>query len=228
MIVKTGRKSAPGRNETMGIRSDLLAATRRALCEAAMRLFVERGVAATKVEDILKASGISVGSFYYLFKNKLDLAANLYLEIQTQFYQKLLQELSQQKEARAGVEATVRAYLHWAADHPTEMCYMLYRREVEILEIADEKEKASEIDFRQHLDEWLRPHIDQKVIRSLSLDDCLALWFGPTLYLVRTVLASFVSSSDSEHGLQERLLASEKVLALAAWQALCYESEKSI
>jgi len=65
----------------------------------------------------------------------------------------------------------------------------------------------------------------------LPLDDCLALWFGPTLYLVHTVLASFgafVSSSDSEHGVQERLLASEKVLALAAWQALCYESEKPV
>jgi hypothetical protein len=39
---------------------------------------------------------------------------------------------------------------------------------------------------------------------------------------------TFVSSPDAVHGLQERLLASEKVLALAAWQALCYESEKSV
>ena len=78
----------------MGIRSDLLAATRRSLCEAAMQLFVERGIAATKVEDILNGSGISVGSFYYLFKNKLDLATNLYVETQTQLHQSLFQELS--------------------------------------------------------------------------------------------------------------------------------------
>ena len=48
----------------MGIRSDLLAATRRALCETALRLFVQQGIAATKMEDILKASDVSVGSFF--------------------------------------------------------------------------------------------------------------------------------------------------------------------
>jgi AcrR family transcriptional regulator len=207
----------------MGIRSDLLAATRRALCEAAMRLFVERGVAATRVEDILKASGISVGSFYYLFKNKLDLAATLHLEIQSQFYQYLLQELAQQQGAQAGIEATVRAYLRWAVEHPAEMYYMLYRRDVEILEIADEKEKASEADFRQRLEEWLRPHIAAQILKPLPLDHCLALWFGPTLYLVHTALApSGASSSPPTAALQEQLLASDEIMATAAWQALCH------
>ena len=212
----------------MGIRSDLLAATRQALCQAAMRLFVERGIAATKVEDILKASGISVGSFYYLFKNKLDLAASLYLEIQTQFYQSLLQELSHQKEARAGIEALVRTYLHWAANHPVEMYYMMYRRDVEILEIADEKEKASETDFHQCLYEWLQPHMTQKDIRLLQLDHCLALWFGPTQYLVLTMIAPlgvFITSFENE--LAERLLVFEKVMAADAWLALRYRSAEA-
>jgi AcrR family transcriptional regulator len=220
MIVKAAEK-CDREERPMGIRSDLLAATRRALCETAMRLFVERGVAATKVEDILKASGISVGSFYYLFKNKLDLAATLYLEIQSQFYQYLLQELFQQKGAQAGIEATVRAYLHWATDHPVEMYYLLYRRDVEILEIADEKEKASETDFRQHLEEWLQPSLAAKVLRPLSLDHCLALWFGPTFYLVHTVLSPF-GTCGSSRGQEWRgqLLASEEVMVRSAWQAL--------
>ena len=205
----------------MGVRSDLLAATRRALCEAAMHLFIERGVAATKVEDILKASGISVGSFYYLFKNKLDLAATLHLEIQTQFHQHLLQELSQHQGAQAGIEAIVRAYLHWAADHPAEMYYMLYRRDVEILEITSEKGKASETNFRQRLEEWLQPALVAKVLKPLPLDHCLALWFGPTLYLVHTVLASFgACGSSPEQNWREQLLASEEVMVRAAWQAL--------
>ena len=212
----------------MGIRSDLLAATRQALCQAAMRLFVERGIAATKVEDILKASGISVGSFYYLFKNKFDLAANLYLEIQTQFYQSLLQALSQQREARAGIEALVRTYLHWAANHPAEMYYMLYRRDIEIVEIADEKERAFETDFHRRLYEWLQPHMTQKAIRPLQLDHCLALWLGPAQYLVRTTIApvgTFPISSESE--LAERLLVFEKVMVADAWLALRYRSEKA-
>ncbi len=213
----------------MGIRSDLLAATRRALCETAMHLFVERGIAATKVEDILNGSGISVGSFYYLFKNKLDLAANLYLETQTQLYQSLLQELSQYNEAQEGIEALVRAYCRWTTEHPQEMYYLLYRREVEIIEIADEQEKASERDFQQRLREWLHPHITNEVIRSLPLEQCLALWLGPTVYFVRLVLAPYGAfRAPSQQEFQEQLLTAEKEMVVAAWQSLRHTSQECV
>ena len=205
----------------MGIRSDLLAATRRALCETAMQLFVEQGIAATKVEDILHGSGISVGSFYYLFKNKLDLAANLYLETQTQLYQSLFQELSQHQEAREGIEALVRAYLRWTATHPRETYYLLYRCEVEIIEIADEQGKASERTFHQRVREWLQPHMTDGVIRAIPFEQCLALWLGPTVYLVRLVLAPYGSFlASSPHEFQEQLLTYEKAMSAAAWQIL--------
>ena len=205
----------------MGIRSDLVVATRRAICEAAMRLFVKRGIAATRVEDILKTSGMSVGSFYYLFKNKIDLAANLYVETQELFFQSLLQELSQQKDARGGIEALIRAYLRWATDHPTEMYYLAYRHELEIIEVADEREKASAADFFAQLSAWLQPHIARGEIRALPDELCFALWFGPTDHLVRTVLnTSNASCSPDEHNLRERFQASAEVLAIAAWQAL--------
>lgn len=205
----------------MGIRSDLVVATRRAICEAAMRLFVERGIAATKVEDILKASGMSVGSFYYLFKNKIDLAANLYVETQKQFFQSLLEELSHQKEAREGIEALIRAYLRWATDHPAEMYYLAYRHELEIIEVADEREKASTADFFTQLSVWLQPYIAKGEIRTLSAEQYFALWFGPTDYLVRSVLnTAGAFDNPGEHQLQERFQESEQVLAEAAWQVL--------
>src|SRR4051812_21357257 len=108
----------------MGIRSDILVATRQAICNAAMQLFVEQGVAATKMEDILKASGMSVGSFYYLFKNKVDLAATLYLETQQQFFQNLVAKLSNDREACDEVKELVQNYLQWAAEHPNEMYFL--------------------------------------------------------------------------------------------------------
>jgi AcrR family transcriptional regulator len=205
----------------MGIRSDLVVATRRAIHDAAMRLFVERGIAATRVEDILKASGMSVGSFYYLFKNKIDLAANLYMETQEQLFQSLLQEISYQKEAREGIEALIRAYLRWAAEHATEMYYLAYRHELEIIEVADEREKVSAADFFAQLSAWLQPYIDQGEIRPLTAEQCFALWLGPSDYFVRAALN--VAGNSGEDSLRERLLASEKVLGEAAWQALKYQ-----
>lgn len=205
----------------MGIRSDILAATRRALCETALRLFVEQGIAATKMEDILKASDVSVGSFYYLFKNKIELASILYVETQEQFFQSLLKDVPHLKEAREGIETLIHRYLQWAADHPIEMYYLAYRHESEIIEVAQEREKLSQADFFAQLRTWLQPFIDQGEIRPLPAEQCFALWFGPTDYLVRDTLSVFGSSfTTAEPSLRERLLASVEVLAEAAWQAL--------
>jgi AcrR family transcriptional regulator len=207
----------------MGIRSDLVVATRKAICEAAMRLFVERGIAATRVEDILKASGMSVGSFYYLFKNKIDLAANLYVETQEQFFHSLLQELPHLKEARAGIETLIRLYLRWAADHPTEMYYLAYRHELEIIEVADEREKVSTTDFFTQLSLWLQPYIVRGEIRQLTTEQYFALWLGPTDYLIRTALnTSGAYANLTREQLQEHFLLSEETLAESAWQSLKY------
>ena len=205
----------------MGIRSDLLAATRRALCETALRLFVEQGIAATKMEDILKASDVSVGSFYYLFKNKIELASVLYVETQEQFFQYLLKDVPHLQTAREGIETLIREYLQWSADHPVEMYYLAYRHESEIIEVAQEREKLSRADFQAQLQTWLQPLIERGEILPLPVEQCFALWFGPTDYLVRDTLSTFGPFSNVvEPPLPERLLASTEVLARAAWQAL--------
>lgn len=205
----------------MGIRSDLVAATRQAICQAAMKSFVERGIAATKMEDILQASGISVGSFYYLFKNKIDLASILYVETQEHFFQSLLEQLPHLKEARKGIETLIQTYLQWAVDHPSEMYYLAYRHEVEIMEVAQEREKVSQMDFFAQIRAWLQPSIDRGEIRALSAEHCFALWFGPTDYLIRATLNTFGPCfTKTSPAWQERLLASTEVLAEAAWQTL--------
>jgi len=43
-------------------------------------LFLEKGFGATTLDQILELSKASVGSFYYHFQSKIDVAAALYLE----------------------------------------------------------------------------------------------------------------------------------------------------
>lgn len=52
-------------------RADQRAATRQALAEAALALFVERGVDATTVEDIAAAAGVSPRTFFLHFPAKV-------------------------------------------------------------------------------------------------------------------------------------------------------------
>ncbi|MBN9393397.1 MAG: TetR/AcrR family transcriptional regulator [Chloroflexi bacterium] len=205
----------------MGFRSDLLQATRRSICEAAMRLFVERGVAATKMEDILNNSGMSTGSFYYLFKNKVDLAATLYLETQQQLFQTMLNELSKPENvsAREGIRALVQTNLQWAADNPLEMFYLAFCRELEVKN--DGREKAAETEFYSILNNWLQTLVIEGEISSLSLPQYRAILLGPTEYLIRAALDSYpVLNNESDPAFKNHLLDSTELLAEAAWQGL--------
>ena len=51
--------------------------TRRALLRAAQELFVERGYRETAVSDIVRAAGVSQGTFYLYFPSKIDIVLAL-------------------------------------------------------------------------------------------------------------------------------------------------------
>jgi len=55
-------------------RSEQRAATRAALAEAALRLFAERGVEATPVEEIAAAAGVTSRTFFHHFHSKAEAA----------------------------------------------------------------------------------------------------------------------------------------------------------
>ncbi|HZN25651.1 MAG TPA: TetR family transcriptional regulator [Burkholderiales bacterium] len=52
---------------------DEAAATRNGILDAAERVFSERGVAHTSLDDIAKAAGVSRGAIYWHFRNKSEL-----------------------------------------------------------------------------------------------------------------------------------------------------------
>ncbi|MBE0447376.1 MAG: TetR/AcrR family transcriptional regulator [Actinobacteria bacterium] len=56
-------------------------ANRKRLLETAARVFAEREYHGATVKDIVDEAGVSVGLFYFYFKNKEDLLENLYDEI---------------------------------------------------------------------------------------------------------------------------------------------------
>src|SRR2546421_8536565 len=66
--------------EALGTRAARTAERRRAILEAALQCFLDRGYEATTIDDVRLASGASIGSIYHHFKGKEELAAALYLD----------------------------------------------------------------------------------------------------------------------------------------------------
>jgi TetR/AcrR family transcriptional regulator, repressor of fatR-cypB operon len=195
--------------------------SREDLAAAAIELFVDRGVAATRVEDILAAAGVSVGSFYHHFRDKLSLAATVYLEHLERFQRDLLVELDRHARTQDAVRGLVVAYLRWAAADPRAMGYLHQCREPNVAEIAEGEEARLKQFFDGRLTDWLGERAATGELRALPLEHTLALWLGPAEQLVRAAIEpSGHSTTPEPDALAAHLAHAERVLADAAWEAL--------
>jgi AcrR family transcriptional regulator len=204
----TGHRARPG-------------SSREDIAAAAIELFVERGVAATRVEDILAAAGVSVGSFYHHFRDKLSLAATVYLEHLQRFQSDLLVELDRHARTEDAVRGLVVAYLRWAAADPRAMGYLHQCREPNVAEIAEGEEARLKQYFDGRLARWLDERAATGELRALPHEHSLALWLGPAAQLVRAAIEpSGRSTAPEPDALGAHLARAERVLADAAWEAL--------
>jgi len=64
----------------MRVTKEQAAETRKALIDAGLNMFSEKGFATTRIEDIVQFAGLTRGAFYWHFKNKLELYCAVYQE----------------------------------------------------------------------------------------------------------------------------------------------------
>jgi AcrR family transcriptional regulator len=82
--------------------------TRRAVLDAAAALFAERGYDTTSIDDIVKRSGISVGSIYHQFRGKSD----VYLAVAAEDFERSFEAFERERSRAAAAGADPRrAYL---------------------------------------------------------------------------------------------------------------------
>jgi AcrR family transcriptional regulator len=90
---------------------------RQELLDAALRLFVARGVAATRVEEIVAAADVAKGTFYLHFQSKEQLLVALRQRFVDSFCAQLQAGMNRRRpedwpgRLRAWVEAGLRGYL---------------------------------------------------------------------------------------------------------------------
>ena len=82
-------------------------ATKERIERAALRLFVEQGIAETSIKKIAKAAGVSQGAMYNHYVSKEELAWVLF----SRNFSEIGQELRQCARERDGLEARLRAMI---------------------------------------------------------------------------------------------------------------------
>jgi AcrR family transcriptional regulator len=123
-------------------RTEQRAETRRALLEAAARVFVERGFAGTSVEAIVSEAGYSRGAFYSNFESKEQLFAEL---LQQRVYERY-RAMTKEAKAPRGERPSLREVGEQLAEIQREReGQWLFRLWLELLAHAGRDERFREI-----------------------------------------------------------------------------------
>lgn len=183
-------------------------ARRQEILDAALAVFLERGVAAASIEEIRERSGASIGSIYHHFEGKEGLAADLYNEILADYQAGLVAVLEAAADARAGVEGAVRHHIGWVTANRDRARYLLGGGRVR---------REQNRRFFARVEAWVAPHREAGELRDLAPEVMHALWLGPSQELARHWLEGRVRRVPT---------ADVDVLAAAAWSVLSNKEKK--
>jgi len=197
-----------------GVRARASRARQHAILQAALHLFLEKGFGATTLDQILELSKASVGSFYYHFQSKIDVAAALYLETLETYHTAFLNELRRHPDARGGIEGLVRHHLRWTGCHPELAAYLTHCREPEVAEASEARAQQLNRTFLEQISTWLSTQVRDGKVRKLSPLLYHALWIGPSDEYTRLWLLGPRPRDVTQ------LADAEDLLAKTAWENL--------
>lgn len=166
--------------------------TREAIIQAAEELFSQGGYHNTQVMDIVKAVGMSAGTFYNYFKDKRDLFA----QITRQNFHDLRTRVKEvrnpvniwnQKDRIAKLNETYAAYFDYIDSHRQQYLILL-RSSYGVDEEFDDNVWSYYADITQDLTEDIRSWLDMGVIQGVDPHILACAVMGMTMHLGHTYL----------------------------------------
>lgn len=88
------------------------------IAEAALRLFADKGFAATSMREIVEAVGVTKPTLYYYFESKENLYTTLIAEEMTRFYDDVASRTRIDGGLKERLRAVAEGYFHALADRP--------------------------------------------------------------------------------------------------------------
>jgi AcrR family transcriptional regulator len=110
--------------------------TRDRIEKAAIRLFVEQGVAETSIRDIARAVDISEGALYRHFVSKDELVWAMFERHYVAFASRLDALAQDQATARDKVAAMIRGFCHAHDEDPVLFRFLLFVQHAELSKLA--------------------------------------------------------------------------------------------
>jgi AcrR family transcriptional regulator len=177
---------------------------------SARKLFLSRGLEATRIEDVRDDSGMSTGSLYHHFGSKQGLLEAVVVQALSDHKRALLEMLSADTKAKEAVRILITSTANWISENPdAARCIFKFRGALESAGSA--ALKAHNRNELKPLLKQLQGWIDNGELRQLPMELVLPLLHGPLHEYARAWLAKRASLPPSAYV--------EEFVA-AAWGAL--------
>ena len=146
------------------------------ILEAATRSFVRDGVFASRLENIRREAGVSVGAVYHHFPDKQALHAEAFLRALTDYQAGFVDTLQESDDAESGVKGVVHYHLRWVAENRDSAALLLGERPSG--PGASERLVEQNRAFFEAVLRWWRIHAGYGAVRELDPELLHALWKG--------------------------------------------------
>ena len=106
---------------------------RQRVLDTALKRFTSEGYFNTSINDIVKASGVSIGSIYHHFDDKESIAKALYDELVTRMASSLEEIVAKHSSTEAVCKAIIAWSFQLTEEEPDTMSFILYAKHREFL-----------------------------------------------------------------------------------------------
>jgi AcrR family transcriptional regulator len=186
-------------------------ASRRSVLRHALSLFNANGVEATKIDDLKRASGQSVGTIYHHFKNKEGVVGALFFAAFDDLSRAIADRIAGLADGHAVVDALIQAYAHWISTQPECARFVFLARETVGQGPFAEELHQRVLDRYRPIDEVLAREVEAGRILPLPADLIPSLVLGAVEFYARGWLAGRRQATPASHAPR---------FATAAWRAL--------
>jgi AcrR family transcriptional regulator len=119
--------------------------SKKRISNAALNLFIKRGIRGTTTKEIAKKAGIAESTIYKHFKSKDDLALKLFLNYMDLFRNKLIESVNDRPSSRGKLKALIEAFFDFAKNEPKAYSYIMVGHHTELSKVPGERLKPKDI-----------------------------------------------------------------------------------
>lgn len=156
---------------------------RRAILDAALELFNERGFHATNVPLIAEKAGVAVGTIYHHFPSKEAIVNELFRALKSELSRVMLEKFPFEASMREQFHEYWRRLASYVMEHPQEYFFIEVHHHAPYL---DEESRKIHVPMMEAFEKACQKAREQGVLRDISMEIITALTMGTLTALVKT------------------------------------------